>query len=132
VRCVLVVSRLSQFDEASAMAGSVKEFTDGNWQSEVLDSPIPVMVDFWAPWCGPCRTLQPTIERLAGEYEGKVKVGKMNTDENQETPGNLHISAIPTVMVFHDGKECDRLVGVRSEKEYKASLDKFGASRSGR
>ena len=79
------------------MAGSVKEFTDGNWKSEVLDSPIPVVVDFWAPWCGPCRMLDPTIEKLAGDYDGKVKVGKMNTDENKETPGSLRISAIPTV-----------------------------------
>ena len=87
------------------MAGSVKEFTDGNWKSEVLDSPIPVVVDFWAPWCGPCRMLAPTIEKLAGEYDGKVKVGKMNTDENKETPGSLRISAIPTVLFFHKGEE---------------------------
>ena len=101
------------------MAGSVKEFTDGNWKSEVLDSPIPVVVDFWAPWCGPCRMLGPTIEKLAGDYEGKVKVGKMNTDENQETPGSLRISAIPTVLVFKDGKEVDRLVGVNGENKFK-------------
>ena len=101
------------------MAGSVKEFTDGNWKSEVLDSPIPVVVDFWAPWCGPCRMLAPTIEKLAGEYEGKVKVGKMNTDENQDTPGSLRISAIPTVLVFQDGKEVDRLVGVNPETKFK-------------
>ena len=70
------------------MAGSMKEFTDGNWKSEVLDSPIPVVVDFWAPWCKPCLNLAPTIEKLAAEYEGKVKVGKMNCDENQEIPGS--------------------------------------------
>ena len=87
------------------MAGSVKEFTDGNWKSEVLDSPIPVVVDFWAPWCGPCRMLGPTIEKLAGDYEGKVKVGKMNTDENQETPGGLRISAIPTVWCSRTGSK---------------------------
>src|SRR5262249_52379464 len=110
------------------MAGSVKEFTDGNWQSEVLDSPIPVVVDFWAPWCRPCLNLTPTIEKLAGEYEGKVKVGKMNTDENQDTPSKLGISAIPTVLVFQDGQEKDKLVGVRSEKEYKSSLEKLGVS----
>ena len=90
------------------MAGSVKEFTDGNWKSEVLDSSVPVVVDFWAPWCGPCRMLAPTIEKLAGDYDGKVKVGKMNTDENMETPGSLRISAIPTVLIFKDGKEVDR------------------------
>ncbi|HZW30530.1 MAG TPA: thioredoxin [Isosphaeraceae bacterium] len=110
------------------MAGSVREFTDSNWSSEVLDSPIPVMVDFWAPWCGPCRMLAPTIEKLAGDYEGKVRVGKMNTDENTETPGSLRISAIPTVLVFHQGKEVDRLVGVNPETKFKASLDKLVTS----
>ena len=69
------------------MAGNMKEFTDRNWKAEVLDSPIPVIVDFWAPWCKPCLNLAPTIEKLAAEYEGKVKVGKMNCDENQEIPG---------------------------------------------
>lgn len=70
------------------MAGNMKEFTDTNWKSEVLDSPIPVVVDFWAPWCNPCLKLAPTIEKLAAEYEGKVKFGKMNCDENQEIPGS--------------------------------------------
>ena len=111
------------------MAASLKEFTDGNWKSEVLDSPIPVVVDFWAPWCSPCRMLAPTIEKLAGEYEGKVKVGKLNTDENQETPSSLRISAIPTVVVFKGGIEVDRLVGVNPETKFKAALlDKLGVS----
>jgi len=109
------------------MAG-VLEFTDGNWKSEVLDSSVPVVVDFWAPWCSPCRMLGPTIEKLAGEFQGKVKIGKLNTDENQETPGNLRISAIPTVLVFQNGKEVDRLVGVNSEAKFKSSLEKLGVS----
>lgn len=109
------------------MAG-VLEFTDGNWKSEVLDSAVPVVVDFWAPWCSPCRMLGPTIEKIAGEFQGKVKVGKLNTDENQETPGNLRISAIPTVLVFQNGKEVDRLVGVNSEAKFKSSLEKLGVS----
>jgi thioredoxin 1 len=110
------------------MAGSVNEFTDANWSSEVLESSIPVVVDFWAPWCGPCRMLAPTIEKLAAEYQGKVKVGKMNTDENQNTPGELRISAIPTVVVFSAGKEVDRLVGVNPETKFKAALAKLGVS----
>jgi thioredoxin 1 len=108
------------------MAGSVVEFTDKNWQAEVLESNVPVVVDFWAPWCGPCRMLAPTIEKLAGEFEGKVKIGKMNTDENQETPGGLRISAIPTVLVFQGGKEVERLVGVNTESKFKSSLTKLG------
>ena len=107
------------------MAGNVKEFTDGNWQSEVLDSSVPVVVDFWTPWCGPCRTLGPTIEKLAGDYDGRVKVGKMNTDENMETPGSLRITAIPTVLVFQQGREVERLVGVNPENKFKAALDKL-------
>jgi thioredoxin 1 len=112
------------------MAGNVKDFTDDNWKSEVLDSPIPVLVDFWAPWCGPCRTLGPTIEKLAGDYEGRVKIGKMNTDENMETPGSLRITAIPTVLFFQKGEEVRdlRLVGVNPETKFRAALDKLVAS----
>ena len=110
------------------MAGSVKEFTDANWKSEVLDASIPVLVDFWAPWCGPCRMLHPTIEKLASEFEGRVKVGRMNTDENQDTPGSLRISAIPTVLVFQEGKEVDRLIGVNPETKFKAALAKLDVS----
>lgn len=110
------------------MAGNVKEFTDANWKSEVLDSTIPVVVDFWAPWCGPCRTLGPTIEKIANEYDGRVKVGKMNTDENMETPGSLRITAIPTVLVFQQGREVDRLVGVNPETKFKAALEKLVTS----
>jgi thioredoxin 1 len=108
------------------MAGSVMEFTDANWQSEVLDSPVPVLVDFYADWCAPCRKLKPTIEKLAGEYQGRVKIGKLNTDDNQETPVGLGISSIPTVLIFNGGKEVDRLVGESPESRYKASLTKVG------
>jgi thioredoxin 1 len=110
------------------MGGNVNEFTDGNWKSEVLDSPVPVLVDFWAPWCGPCRTLGPTIEKLAGDYNGRVKFGKLNTDENMETPGSLRITAIPTVLVFQQGREVERLVGVNPETKFKAALDKLVTS----
>jgi thioredoxin 1 len=107
------------------MAGSVLEFTDANWKTEVLEAPLPVMVDFWAPWCGPCRMLASTIEELAASYQGKVKVGKMNTDENQQIPGDLRISAIPTVLIFKDGEVVDRLVGVNPKTKFTASLDKL-------
>ena len=110
------------------MAENVMEFTDANWSSEVLGADVPVVVDFWAPWCGPCRQLAPTIEKLAGELNGKVKIGKMNTDENQDTPGGLRISAIPTVLIFQGGKEVDRLVGVNPESKFKSALSKLGVS----
>lgn len=108
------------------MAGNILEFTDSNWKNEVLDSPVPVVVDFWAPWCGPCRMLLPTIEKLANEFAGKVKIGKMNTDENPEIPGSLRISAIPTVLVVQDGKIVDRLVGVTPEGKFREILSKLG------
>jgi thioredoxin 1 len=110
------------------MSGSIQEFTDGNWKSEVLDSPIPVVVDFWAPWCEPCRRLAPTIEKLAGLYEGKVKFGKMNTDDSQDTASTLRISSIPTVVFFQGGKEMHRLSGARSEKEYTTLLEQIKVS----
>ena len=110
------------------MAGNVMEFTDANWQSEVIGAEVPVVVDFWAPWCGPCRQLAPTIEKLAGEFTGKVKIGKMNTDENQDTPGGLRISAIPTVLFFQGGREVARLVGVNPESKFKSTLSGLGVS----
>jgi len=110
------------------MAANVMEFTDATWQSEVVDSAVPVMVDFWAPWCGPCRMLAPTIEKIAGEYVGKVKVGKMDTDQNMETPGSLRISSIPTVIIFQGGKEVKRLVGVNPEAKFKSALGELGVA----
>lgn len=109
------------------MAGNVQEFTDANFQSEVLDAKVPVLVDFWAPWCMPCRNLAPTIEKLAGQFQGKVKIGKMDTDQNMDIPGNLRISSIPTVIVFKDGREVERFVGVNPEAKYRDALEKLGA-----
>lgn len=110
------------------MAGNVQEFTDANWQAEVLDSDKVVVVDFWAPWCGPCRMLAPTIEKLATEFEGKAKVGKLNTDENVDTPANLRVSSIPTVIFFQGGREVGRLVGVNPEQKFKDALSQFGVA----
>lgn len=110
------------------MAGNVTEFTDANWESEVIGSSTPVVVDFWAPWCGPCRLLGPTIENLAGEFAGKVKVGKMDTDQNPEVPGSLGISSIPTVVFFQGGREVRRLVGVNPEAKFKSALAELGVA----
>ncbi|OGS11604.1 MAG: thioredoxin [Elusimicrobia bacterium RIFOXYA2_FULL_58_8] len=99
------------------------QLTDANFEQEVLKSALPVLVDFWAPWCGPCRMLGPVIEELAKDYAGKVKVCKLNTDEAQDTAAKYNISAIPTILIFKDGKVTQELVGMQKKEELKRHLD---------
>jgi thioredoxin 1 len=95
---------------------NVKEFTTANWDQEVLKSDQPVLVDFWAPWCGPCRALAPTIDKIATDFAGRVKVGKLNTDDNPDLAVRYAISGIPQVLLFKgDGEPRERLVGLQSE-----------------
>jgi thioredoxin 1 len=95
---------------------NVMEFTTANWDQEVLKGDQPVLVDFWAPWCGPCRALAPTIDKLATEFAGRVKVGKLNTDDNPDLAVRYAISGIPQVLLFKGGGEPrERLVGLQSE-----------------
>jgi thioredoxin 1 len=101
----------------------VKEFTDQNFEQEVLKSGSPVLVDFWAEWCGPCRMLAPTIDKLANDYAGKVKVGKLDTDANRDVAMRYGISAIPTVLLFKDGQVSQKFVGLRNERDFKEALD---------
>lgn len=106
------------------MAGQdIVEFTDQNFEQEVLQSHVPVLVDFWAEWCMPCRMLAPTIEKLAKEYAGKVKVGKVDTDSNRDTALKFSISNIPTVILFKNGQAAQRFVGLRPERDFKEALD---------
>jgi len=101
----------------------VKEFTDQNFETEVINSDVPVLVDFWAEWCMPCRLLAPTIEKLAKDYSGKVKVGKLDTDSNRDVSSKYGISAIPTVILFKAGQVAQKFVGLRQERDFKEVLD---------
>lgn len=105
------------------MAGAYTEVTDQTFGDTVLKSDQPVIVDFWAPWCRPCLMMAPTFEKLAGEYQGKVTFAKMNTDENQMTPGRFGIQSIPTLIIFRGGREVDRIVGLVPGEVLKRHLD---------
>ena len=97
-------------------SANVAEFTTENWEQEVTQSDKPVLVDFWAPWCGPCRQLGPTIDRLADQFVGKVKFGKLNTDENGDVAAKYRITGIPQVLIFHGSDQPkERVVGVQPE-----------------
>jgi thioredoxin 1 len=105
---------------------NIVEFTTANWEQEVAKSDKPVLVDFWAPWCGPCRALAPTIDKLAGQYAGKVKVGKLNTDENPDVAVKYGISGIPQVLFFKGGDQPkEKLIGLQSESVLVKALDRI-------
>jgi len=106
------------------MAGAIVTFDDQNFEAEVLKSNIPVLVDFWAPWCGPCRLAEPIIDELSEEYKGKVKIGKLNVDESQEYPAKFGVMSIPTVILFKDGKEVERKIGFGGKQGYEGLLQK--------
>ncbi len=99
------------------------EFTDKNFQGDVISSTTPVLVDFWAPWCGPCKMLDPVVEEIAGEYEGRLKVGKLNTDDNREVAAKYGIMSIPTIMIFKDGEVKVRIVGAQPKRAIVEKID---------
>ncbi len=99
------------------------EFTDGNFEQEVLQSTVPVLVDFWAEWCMPCKMLGPVIDELAVEYAGKVKVGKVDTETSRDTSMKFNISAIPTVLLIKNGEMVKKFVGLQQKDDLKAAID---------
>ena len=103
--------------------GKALEFTDSNFQSEVLESPVPVLVDFWAPWCGPCRMIGPVIEELSVENAGSFKVGKVNVDDNNRLAMTYNVASIPTIMIFSGGRLVQQFMGVQPKAKLQQSLD---------
>jgi thioredoxin 1 len=112
------------FDERESKdMGNAAEFTDAGFGTDVLQSDHPVLVDFWAPWCGPCRQIAPLIDELAQQYAGSVKIGKVNVDENPELSTQYGINAIPTLLLFKDGKIVERFQGVPPRTRLEAALN---------
>ena len=101
--------------------------TESNFNDQVLQSPQPVLVDFWAEWCGPCKMIAPVLDELATEYGGKVKIAKVNIDEHQNLAAQYRVTAIPTLLVFKGGQVVEQMVGAKSKRDLKSSLDKAAA-----
>jgi thioredoxin 1 len=104
--------------------GKLVELSDDNFEDEILKSKLPAIVDFWAPWCGPCRVVGPIIEELATEYEGKVHVGKLNVDDNPVTPGKYGVRGIPTLIVFSEGEIVDQVMGAVPKSSIESMIKK--------
>ena len=105
------------------MSGKLPDVTDATFQSEVLDADGPVLVDFWAPWCGPCRQIAPMIEQLAAENLGSVRIGKVNVDENQQTAAKYEVLSIPTLILFRNGEMAKKVIGAMPKRRLEAELE---------
>ena len=106
------------------MSANVQHIKDSDFDNIVASSDVPVLVDFWAPWCGPCRMVGPVLEEIAQDYEGRAKVVKMNVDEQQEIAGSLGVRSIPTIALFHNGQVKETIVGARPKADFARLLDK--------
>jgi thioredoxin 1 len=111
--------------EEAYMAEGVIEVNSAKWEDEIIKAQGLVVIDFWAAWCGPCRMISPTVEELAKEYSGKIKVAKINTDENPDIASTYKIMGIPTIMFFKDGKKIDQVVGVVPKQQLKEKIDSY-------
>ncbi len=108
-----------------ADSGALLHVTDADFDQQILKSEVPALVDFWAAWCGPCRTVGPVVEELAGEYSGKVKIAKLNVDDNKQTPSKYGVKGIPTLMLFKNGAVVDQIVGAVPKTKIKEMLDRI-------
>lgn len=115
-------SKMNQ--EGRKMAEGIKEINDNTFDQEVLQSDQPVLVDFWAPWCGPCKAIAPVLEEISRDYEGKVKIVKCNVDDNPATPSNYGIRAIPTLILFKDGQKMEQIVGMVQKAKLEDAINK--------
>ena len=106
------------------MAGNIIEVTDSSFEQEVLKSDLPALVDFWAPWCGPCRAIAPVVEELSADYGVKLKVAKCNVDDNPKVPGKYGIRAIPTLIIFKGGNVSEQITGAVAKSQITAAIDK--------
>jgi thioredoxin 1 len=109
---------------ANVQIENVQTFTDANFDEMVINAAAPVLVDFWAPWCGPCKRLAPTVDALAADYAGKVTIGKLNVDENQNTAIKFQILGIPALLLFKGGQVVESVVGLKGKDELKRVIDK--------
>jgi thioredoxin 1 len=103
----------------------VQEISDQNFDAEVLKEKLPVLVDVWAPWCGPCRMISPIVERISDKFTGRLKTCKLNADENQKTPASFQITGIPTLLLFKEGNLIDRIVGYQPEEQISSKIEKI-------
>jgi thioredoxin 1 len=104
--------------------GKVSEVSDSSFRQDVLESDIPVLIDFWAPWCGPCKAISPVVEELAGDYEGRLKIVKMNVDDNPQTPSQYGVRGIPNLILFRGGKVKDQIVGAQPKARLVSAIDR--------
>ena len=106
------------------MSESIKHISDASFDQEVLKADLPVLIDFWAPWCGPCKAISPIVEELAGQYEGKLKVVKMNVDDNPQTPSRYGVRGIPNLIIFKGGEVSDQIVGAVPKSQLIRAIDR--------